>query len=279
MAEGETTAWAPVELSTLPNDLLDRIALPLLLPLQPAALVSLASTCAGFERLLRPRLRQLELLHRKAGALCARARSSCAEFHCARQVVWNNCKLSESDCKQLERILTSQPLPHLQLLWLTFTQIGDVGCALLSGALACHATPNLTTLTLYHNGIGPTGCEALAAALGSGAVPNLLNMNLGHNPIGDYGCEALSGALGSLHQLTTLGVHNDGIGSRGIRTLGAALTKGCCPHLRELYLAGNPCAQGTLRSIEEICRRRGFSSDLLALQEFQNSQVSETELW
>jgi hypothetical protein len=34
-----------------------------------------------------------------------------------------------------------------------------------------------------------------------------------------------------------------------------------------------------LRSIEEICRRRGFSSDLLALQEFQNSQVSETELW
>lgn len=70
VAGAPSEASKPLQLATLPDDVLDRIALVLQLPLQPAALVALASTSRSFARLLGARLRQLEQQHRKA---CARA--------------------------------------------------------------------------------------------------------------------------------------------------------------------------------------------------------------
>ena len=95
---------------------------------------------------------------------------------------------SDVDDAAAIRLATTVATSSIQILNLTFNQIGDVGARAIAGAM--QATPSLTELGLGSNLITDHGALALAQALEDEDAA-LTFLNLGGNMIGDRGAFAL----------------------------------------------------------------------------------------
>ena len=101
---------------------------------------------------------------------------------------------SDVDDAAAIRLATTMATSSIQILNLTFNQIGDVGARAIAGAM--QATPSLTELGLGSNLITDHGALALAQAL-EDEDATLTFLNLGGNMIGDRGAFALVCTSGS----------------------------------------------------------------------------------
>ena len=89
-------------------------------------------------------------------------------------------------------------LQSLELLDLSFNQIGDTGCAAIARALSGGAMPKLKSLRLRGNSIGDKGIAALADALASVTLHethgSLADIRISGNPASEGALQAVQAA-------------------------------------------------------------------------------------
>ena len=119
-------------------------------------------------------------------------------------------------------------VPHLEVLWLNVTQIGEEEVTALAGSL--QNVTQLSKLNLSNNPLGH-GISELAKHLHS--VPHLKELYLNDTQMGEEEVIALAHSLKNVTQLSKLHLSNNPLG-HGISELAKHLHN--VPHLKEFYL-------------------------------------------
>ncbi|XP_031676563.1 NACHT, LRR and PYD domains-containing protein 3-like, partial [Oncorhynchus kisutch] len=109
------------------------------------------------------------------------------------------CKLTDTSCKVLASVLSSNP-SHLRELDLSNNDLKDSGVKLLSAGLG-NPHCKLETLRLTVCKLTDTSCEVLASVLSSNPS-HLRELDLSNNDLKDSGVKLLSAGLGNPHCLT-----------------------------------------------------------------------------
>eukprot|EP00966_Prymnesium_polylepis_P196911 4563151-Prymnesium_polylepis.1 len=128
----------------------------------------------------------------------------------------------------------------------TWTFIGSMNKALPSARECCVAAPlhpmhRLTSLSLSGNELADKGMICLSeAAVKNDAFPVLEQLSLVGSNIGDASIAAFTNTCKSLKRLSSLLLHVNRIGDRGV----ASFTAGMFPQLQALYLNDQMNDQG-----------------------------------
>ncbi|XP_071271523.1 NLR family CARD domain-containing protein 3-like isoform X1 [Salvelinus alpinus] len=153
-----------------------------------------------------------------------------------RKALLTGCKLTDTSCKVLASVLSSNP-SHLRELDLSNNDLKDSGVKLLSAGLG-NPHCKLETLRLSGCRVTEEGCASLVSALRSNPS-HLREMDLSNNDLKDSGVKLLSAGLGNPHcKLETLRLSGCLVTEEGCASLVSALRSNPS-HLRELDLSYN----------------------------------------
>ncbi|XP_031674360.1 NLR family CARD domain-containing protein 3-like [Oncorhynchus kisutch] len=154
----------------------------------------------------------------------------------SRAAILTGCKLTDTSCKVLVSVLSSNP-SHLRELDLSNNDLKDSGVELLSAGLG-NPHCKLETLRLTDCKLTDTSCEVLASDLSSNPS-HLRELDLSNNDLQDSGVELLSAGLGNPHcKLETLRLSGCLVTEEGCASLVSAMRSNPS-HLRELDLSYN----------------------------------------
>ncbi|XP_031675699.1 NLR family CARD domain-containing protein 3-like [Oncorhynchus kisutch] len=154
----------------------------------------------------------------------------------SRAALLTGCKLTDTSCKVLASVLSSNP-SHLRELDLSNNDLKDSGVKLLSAGLG-NPHCKLETLRLSRCGVTEEGCASLVSAQRSNPS-HLRELDLSNNDLKDSGVELLSAGLGNPHcKLETLRLSGCLVTEEGCASLVSALRSNPS-HLRELDLSYN----------------------------------------
>ncbi|XP_031676819.1 NLR family CARD domain-containing protein 3-like [Oncorhynchus kisutch] len=154
----------------------------------------------------------------------------------SRAVLLTVCKLTDTSCKVLASVLSSNP-SHLRELDLSNNDLKDSGVELLSAGLG-NPHCKLETLRLSGCLVTEEGCASLVSALRSNPS-HLRELDLSNNDLKDSGVKLLSAGLGNPHcKLETLRLSGCLVTEEGCASLVSALRSNPS-HLRELDLSYN----------------------------------------
>ncbi|KAM9390824.1 NLR family CARD domain-containing protein 3-like isoform 2-T2 [Salvelinus alpinus] len=153
-----------------------------------------------------------------------------------RKALLAGCKLTDTSCKVLVSVLSSNP-SHLRELDLSNNDLKDSGVKLLSAGLG-NPHCKLETLRLSGCLVTEEGCASLVSALESNPS-HLRELDLSNNDLKDSGVKLLSAGLGNPHcKLETLRLSGCLVTEEGCASLVSALRSNPS-HLRELDLSNN----------------------------------------
>ena len=187
-------------------------------------------------------------------------------------------------------------VPHLQMLYLHYTQMDEEGVTTLAHSLQnvtqlsaldlsnnplgqgiselakhLHSVPHLIGLYLNDTQMGEEEVTALALSLKN--VTQLSVLNLSKNPLG-HGVSELAKHLHSVPHLKELRLYDTQMGEEEVTALAHVLVY--VPELSDLSLSNNPLGRGVTELIK--CLRSSPRRPMIGLTEVQLTKKEATEL-
>ncbi|XP_072530357.1 NACHT, LRR and PYD domains-containing protein 3-like [Salminus brasiliensis] len=180
----------------------------------------------------------------------------------SRNIMLNNCSMSEDGCVALVSALKSNP-SHLRVLNLNHNNPGESGVKLLCDLLKDPCC-KLESLQLSECSIREEGCAALVSALRLNPS-HLRELNLSSNKIGESGVKLLSDLLkNSWFKVENLQLADCSITQEGCVSLISAL-KSNPSHLRELNLNYNNPGESGVKLLCDLLNDAHFKLEKLQL--------------